>query len=90
MLYVLLQVPLLDYFLFVSACAIPMCQIHCPDGYAKDEKGCDTCNCLVPTVPVQEWKFEKEDNFDPSSNFLSFYSRNVLVILINEINEGSV
>lgn len=59
-----------------------MCRIHCPDGYARDERGCETCNCALPTVPVQEWKIEKENDFDPSSNFMSFYSRNVQAFLL--------
>lgn len=30
-----------------TICPMPMCADPCPAGYAKDERGCETCDCVT-------------------------------------------
>ncbi|XP_025099691.1 zonadhesin-like [Pomacea canaliculata] len=37
----------------LALCARVLCRLFCPEGFEKDEQGCDTCQCKKKTTPAQ-------------------------------------
>lgn len=51
----------------LALCARVLCRLFCPEGFEKDEQGCDTCQCKKKTTPAQTCS-EVVGNFQRQKN----------------------